>query len=87
MPKEKENYSKKLLGKTVVSKTGKRFGKVQDLKFETKTGEIVNLILSSPTRYTDTLDLEANREGNYVIPFNAVIAVGDFVVVAEEDIV
>lgn len=87
MPKEKENYSKKLLGKTVVSKTGKRFGKVQDLKFETKTGEIVNLILNSPTRYADTLDLETNREGSYVIPFNAVIAVGDFVVVAEEDIV
>lgn len=87
MPEEKENYSKKLLGKTVVSKTGKRFGKVKDLKFETKTGEIVNLVLDSPTKYSQTLDLETNREGDYLIPFNAVIAVGDFVVVAEEDIV
>lgn len=87
MVKEEKTYSRRLLGKTVVGKTGKRFGKVEDLKFETKTGEIINLILTSPTKYTQTLDLETNEGGSYLIPFNAIISVGDFVVVAEEDIV
>ena len=33
------------------------------------------------------LELEKNKDGTLLIPFSSVIAVGDFVVVAEEDIV
>ena len=32
-------------------------------------------------------ELEKTKEGNMLVPFSAVIATGDFVVVAEEDIV
>jgi len=76
-----------ILGKTVVSKAGKKFGEVGDLVFEPRTGEIIYLVLKNPTTYSDTFELEKDEEGNYQIPFNAVIAIGDFVVVAEEDIV
>ena len=76
-----------ILGKTVVSKAGKKFGEVGDLVFKTRTGEIIYLVLKNPTSYADTFELEKDEEGNYQIPFNAIIAVGDFVVVAEEDIV
>lgn len=84
---ESKKYSKQILGKTVVSKTGKRFGEVGDINFETRTGELLQIILRNPTSYTEDLDLERSKEGELIIPFSAVIAVGDFVVVAEEDII
>ena len=79
--------SKQILGKTVVSKTGKRFGEVGDVIFEAKSGELIHLVLSNPTSYTDKLELEKDKEGNILIPFSAVIATGDFMVVSEEDII
>ena len=82
-----KNFSKKLIGKTVVSKTGKRFGEVGDIVFETRTGELIHLVLTNPTPYTAKLELEKDQDGNIMIPFSAVIAIGDFMVIAEEDIV
>ncbi len=79
--------SKQLIGKTVVSKTGKRFGEVGDIIFEAKTGELIHLVLANPTNYTEKMDLEKDKDGNILIPFSSVIAVGDFMVIAEEDIV
>ena len=87
MAEEEKKFSKHLIGKTVVSKTGKRFGEVGDLVFETRSGELIHMILSNPTSYTQKLELEKDKEGNILIPFSAVIAVGDFMVVAEEDII
>ncbi len=87
MTKDEKKYSKDLLGKTVVSKTGKRFGEVGDVIFETRSGELIHLVLSSPTPYTEKLELEKDKEGNILIPFSAVIATGDFMVVSEEDII
>ncbi len=75
------------MGKTVVSKSGKRFGEVGDIVFETKSGELIHLVLKSPTIYTEKLELEKSKEGDLLIPFSAVIAMGDFLVVSEEDIV
>jgi len=82
-----KKFSKQLIGKTVVSKSGKRFGEVDDIVFETKSGELIHLVLKNPTPYIEKLELEKNKEGQLLIPFSAVIATGDFMVVAEEDIV
>lgn len=87
MAEEDRKFSKGVIGKTVVSKTGKRFGEVGDIVFETKSGELIHLVLRAPTPYVDKLELEKDKEGNVLIPFSAVISSGDFVVVAEEDIV
>lgn len=87
MAEEDKKFSKQLLGKTVVSKTGKRFGEVGDIIFETRSGELIHLVLANPTPYTAKLELEKDKEGNILIPFSAVIAVGDYMVVSEEDII
>ncbi|HJX05296.1 MAG TPA: PRC-barrel domain-containing protein [Candidatus Nanoarchaeia archaeon] len=87
MADEDKKFSKQLIGKTVVSKTGKRFGEVGDIVFETGSGELIHMVLKNPTSYTERLELEKSKEGELLIPFSAVIAVGDFMVVAEEDIV
>jgi sporulation protein YlmC with PRC-barrel domain len=87
MAEDDRKFSKAVMGKTVVSKTGKRFGEVGDIVFETKSGELIHLVLKNPTPYVDKLELEKDKEGSILIPFSAVISSGDFVVVAEEDIV
>ena len=87
MTDEDKRFAKDIIGKTVVSKTGKKFGDVGDVIFETRSGELIHLVLANPTSYTEKLELEKNKEGDILIPFSAVIAVGDFMVVSEEDII
>jgi sporulation protein YlmC with PRC-barrel domain len=84
---EGKRFSKQLLGKTIVSKTGKKFGEVGDLIFETKSGELIHIVVNSPTAYTEKLELEKDKQGRLLIPFSSVIAMGDFMVIAEEDII
>jgi len=80
-------FSKQLIGKTVVSKSGKRFGEVGDIIIETKSGELIHVVLKNPTQYVEKLELEKGKDGQLLIPFSSVIAMGDFLVVSEEDIV
>jgi len=87
MADDEKKFSKQILGKTVVSKTGKRFGEVGDIVFETRTGELIHMVIKSPTSYTSKLELEKDKEGSVLIPFSAVIAIGDFMVISEEDII
>ena len=84
---EKKTFSKQLIGKKIVSKTGKIFRTVGDVIFEIRTGELIYLVLKDPTPYTKGLDLEKGKAGDFLVPFSSVMAVGDMVVVAEEDIV
>ena len=76
-----------LLGKQVVTKEGKKIGVIKDITFETKTGELLHLVLRDLTTYTTNLSLERTAEKEALIPYNAVIAIGDFVVVSEEDLI
>lgn len=87
MTEEDKKYSKQIIGKTVVTKSGKRFGEVGNISFETRTGELIQIILKNPTSYADGLELEKDKNNSIMIPYSAVIAVGDFVVISEEDII
>ena len=82
-----KSKSSEIIGKTVVSKSGRKFGMLGDLIFESRTGELIYLSVKSPTAYCLSLDLEKSRGGEHLVPFSAVISTGDFVIVAEEDIV
>lgn len=82
-----KRYARQIMGKTVVTKSGKRFGEVGNITFETRTGELIHIVLRNPTSYAQGLDLERDKSGNLTIPYSAVMAIGDFVVVAEEDII
>lgn len=82
-----KRYSKQFLGKTIVSRTGKKFGEIHNLIFDVRTGELLQILLKNPTGYCEGLELEKSKEGYLLIPFSSVIAFGDFVVIAEEDII
>ena len=87
MVEEEKRHSKQILGKTVVSKAGKRFGEVGNLVFETRTGELLQIVLKNPTSFSEGMELEKDKQGNPLIPFSAVLAIGDFVVLSEEEII
>ena len=80
-----KRYSKRIIGKTVVSKSGKKYGEVGNIIFERRTGELLQIIVSKPTGYIEGLDLEKDENGRHLIPFSSVVAIGDFVVISEED--
>lgn len=77
---------KDIIGKLVVTKEGRRLGIVKDITFETKTGELIQLVIKDPTPYTRNLNLEISQNKDVLIPYNTIIAIGDFVVVSEEDL-
>jgi len=77
---------KTIIGKLVVTKEGKRLGTVKDVTFETRTGELIQLVLKEPTPYTRNLNLETSSNKEALVPYNTIIAIGDFVVVSEEDL-
>lgn len=76
-----------IIGKMVVTKEGKKLGSVKDITFETRTGELIQLVLREPTRFTQSLQLEKTKDSEVLLPYNSIIAIGDFVVVSEEDLV
>ncbi len=77
---------KEILNKAIVTKEGKRLGIVKDITFETRTGELIHLVIKDTTPYTTQLNLERSNQNEVLIPYNAIIAIGDFIVVSEEDL-
>jgi len=86
--KEGERFPSKILyGRTVISQSGKKLGRIKDIIFEVKTGELLYLVLDDYTDYVNELNIDRDVHGNPMIPFSSVKAVGDFVVVNEEEII
>ena len=77
---------REIIGKLVVTKEGKRLGIVKDITFETRTGELIQLIIKDSTPYTRNLNLEMSPNKDVLVPYNTIIAIGDFVVISEEDL-
>jgi sporulation protein YlmC with PRC-barrel domain len=86
MQTEKHPFSA-ILGKMIVTKEGKRLGFVKDVLFETRSGELINLVLKDSTPYTKNLNLERSSTKELLIPYSAIIAMGDFIIVSEEDLI
>ncbi len=77
---------KDVVGRMVVTKEGKRLGTIKDVAFETRTGELIQILLKDPTPFTRNLNLEVSQGKEPIVPYNSIIAIGDFIVVSEEDL-
>lgn len=69
---------KDLIGKPIISDSGRKFGAVGDVEFITESGELMNVKVVEAGSKTKSEDKR--------IPFSAVKSVGDFVVVSEKDL-
>ena len=76
-----------VVGKMIVTKEGKRLGFVKDVTFETKSGELISVVVKDATQYTRNLNLEKSSSNELLIPHNSIIAIGDFIIVSEEDLI
>ncbi len=76
-----------IVGKMIVTKEGKRLGFVKDITFETRSGELISIVVKDSTPYTRNLNLEKTSSSELLVPYNSIIAIGDFVIVSEEDLV
>ena len=76
-----------ILNKMIVTKEGKRLGFVKDILFETRSGELINLVVKDDTPYIKNLNLERSANNEVLIPYSAIIAMGDFLIVSEEDLI
>lgn len=77
---------KEIIGRLIVTKEGRRLGMVKDITFETRTGELLQIIVRDMTPYAKSLNLEMSAQKEALIPYNTIIAIGDFVVISEEDL-
>lgn len=82
-----KNFFSSIVGKMIVTKEGKRLGFVKDITFETRSGELINIVVKDSTAYTKNLNLERTKSNELLIPYSAIIAIGDFVIVSEEDLI
>ncbi|NIM47163.1 MAG: hypothetical protein GTN40_03330 [Candidatus Aenigmarchaeota archaeon] len=80
--------AKELIGKTIVSEeSGRKFGVVGDVNFITESGELMNIVITEPTKQSAELKLSEDEKGRLLIPFSAVKSVGDFIIISEKEIV
>jgi len=86
MQAEKIPYAA-ILNKMIVTKEGKRLGFVKDVLFETRSGELINIVVKDDTPYIRNLNLERSSSDELLIPYSAIIAMGDFLIVSEEDLI
>ncbi len=85
---ENKAKGRDMIGKVIVSEeSGRKFGVVGDLNFITESGELMNIIIAEPTKQASELQLSEDDKGRLLIPFSAVKSVGDFIIIAERDIV
>ena len=84
---EEKNPFNSVIGKMIITKEGKRLGFVKDITFETLSGELINIIVKDSTIYTKNLNLERTNNNEFLIPYSSIIAIGDFVIVSEEDLI
>ncbi|MEE8401254.1 MAG: PRC-barrel domain-containing protein [Candidatus Hydrothermarchaeaceae archaeon] len=73
---------KSLLGRNVVSDRGTVIGKLVDLSIETVAGKIMMLIVK-PDKTIETKYFRINERGEILIPFTAVKAVKDVLIITD----
>ncbi len=77
-----------IIGREVISEeTGRRFGVVSNIEFVAESGELLNMIISNPTKYLKELNPKIDDRGRVLIPFTAVKSIGDFVIISESELV
>ncbi|MFQ6136040.1 MAG: PRC-barrel domain-containing protein [Candidatus Hydrothermarchaeales archaeon] len=73
---------KSLLGRNVVSDRGTIIGRLTDLSIETKAGKVMMLIIK-PGKDIDVSVFRVNEKGEIYIPFTAVKAIKDVIIINE----
>jgi len=75
--------ARQLGGKPVITVGGEELGRLDDVIMDESTGDFVSIIVEPVVEAPPRVAYPKDKEGNYVIPYDAVNAVGKVVVVKE----
>lgn len=76
--------AKQLGGKKIISTNGEEIGRLADASIDTDSGKIVSLLLRPSQESVIYNKLEKTEDGLVIIPFKAVVAISDVIVVNEK---
>ncbi|MCD6522628.1 MAG: PRC-barrel domain-containing protein [Candidatus Diapherotrites archaeon] len=83
MATRKFAIAKQLGGKRVITNKGEEIGRLSDIKFNERTGDLEFFLVEPATESKIAANLPRNEEDFIEIPYKAVFAVSDVVVVDE----
>lgn len=72
--------AKQVTGRMVITNEGDEFGRVVDLNLNEVTGEVEDIIVD-PNPENPLIEKLREEDDHVLIPFNSVLAVGDYVIV------
>ncbi len=73
-----------LSGKQVFTDRGNVIGKLVDLNIKLKSGKVESIVVRAEDDTKVSVPLERDKDGLFVVPYDAVIAVKEGVVVSED---
>ncbi len=78
--------ARQLSGKKIITNDGEDFGRLVDVNINEVTGKVENLVIE-PNPDSESANKLRKEDGMIHIPYEAVTAVGDFVIVEKRNLV
>jgi len=75
--------ARQLGGKRSITTTGKEIGRLDDLVVDEATGEMESVVVEPDAETADDIRFPKDSQGDFIIPFKAVRAISDVIVVEE----
>jgi len=73
--------ARQLGGKPVITVTGEELGRLDDIIIDEKTGQFLSIIVEPIPGETPSVNYPRDKDGNYIIPYDAVNAISKVVVI------
>jgi len=75
--------ARQLGGKRSITTTGKEIGRLDDIVVDEATGEMESIVVEPDAETAEDVRFPKDSQGDFVIPFKAVRAISDVIVVEE----
>jgi len=75
--------ARQLGGKRSITTTGKEIGRLDDIVVDEATGEMESIVVEPDAETADDVRFPKDSQGDFVIPFKAVRAISDVIVLDE----
>ena len=69
----------------ILTDKGLRVGTIFDLEVDEETGEVETLIVKPESQEIEQ-NLSTDEDGNALVPFSSVVAIRDYIVIAEKNL-
>jgi len=75
--------ARQLGGKRAITTTGKEIGRLDDIIVDEVSGEMEAIVVEPDAETADDVRFQKDAQGDFVIPFKAIRAISDVIVVEE----